>query len=105
MSDPFLGTRTPGSCNNSVASVSPVLPFPHAIHLAHPCSARSIHPIPPDVIAYYSSVIFTEAGASPLEALGASLGWGALNFVFGFPASTSLPYHEKKKKKFREFSD
>lgn len=38
------------------------------------------------VNAYYSSSIFQEAGATQLEALGASLGWGSLNWIMGFPA-------------------
>ncbi|PWN50170.1 hypothetical protein IE53DRAFT_362588 [Violaceomyces palustris] len=38
-----------------------------------------------NVIAYYSSGIFQSAGASELSALGASLGWGSLNWLMGFP--------------------
>ncbi|KIY45000.1 hypothetical protein FISHEDRAFT_67245 [Fistulina hepatica ATCC 64428] len=43
-----------------------------------------------NVMAYYSSSIFTEAGASELSALGASLGWGACNWLFGFPAIITI---------------
>lgn len=39
-----------------------------------------------NVIAYYSSSIFAEAGASEVVSLGASLGWGACNFLFALPA-------------------
>ncbi|KDN37915.1 hypothetical protein K437DRAFT_32084 [Tilletiaria anomala UBC 951] len=38
-----------------------------------------------NVVAYFGSVIFSQAGASQLAALGASLGFGALNFLFGIP--------------------
>lgn len=40
-----------------------------------------------NVIAYYSSVIFVQGGFSEMIALATSLGWGAINFLFGkFPA-------------------
>jgi len=39
-----------------------------------------------NIIAFYSSTIFTEAGASPLKALLASWGFGLVNFVFAWPA-------------------
>ncbi|BGO92527.1 hypothetical protein NBRC10512_000444 [Rhodotorula toruloides] len=39
-----------------------------------------------NVIAYYSSTIFREAGFSEISALGASLGFGTLNWVFAAPA-------------------
>lgn len=39
-----------------------------------------------NVIAYYSSTIFTESGFAPLNALLASFGFGLINFVFAFPA-------------------
>lgn len=38
------------------------------------------------VIAFYSSTIFLESGYTPSQALFASLGFGAVNFVFAFPA-------------------
>ncbi|GAA5892052.1 hypothetical protein JCM6882_005680 [Rhodosporidiobolus microsporus] len=39
-----------------------------------------------NVIAYYSSTIFRQAGFSEISALGASLGFGALNWIFAAPA-------------------
>ncbi|GAA5999485.1 sugar porter family MFS transporter [Rhodotorula paludigena] len=39
-----------------------------------------------NVIAYYSSVIFKQAGFSETSALGASIGFGALNFLGALPA-------------------
>ena len=38
------------------------------------------------MIAYYSSEIFVQAGFSEVSALGASAGWGAINFLFAIPA-------------------
>ncbi|KAL1742659.1 hypothetical protein HDZ31DRAFT_65768 [Schizophyllum fasciatum] len=43
-----------------------------------------------NVIAYYSSSIFKEAGATEFAALGASLGWGACNWLFAFPAIVTI---------------
>ena len=37
-------------------------------------------------MAFYSSTIFAQAGASTVEALLASFGFGAVNFVFAGPA-------------------
>jgi MFS family permease len=39
-----------------------------------------------NVIAYYSSTIFTEANFTQIQALLASWGFGALNFVMALPA-------------------
>ncbi|KAJ5605578.1 hypothetical protein N7510_008359 [Penicillium lagena] len=39
-----------------------------------------------NIISYYSSSIFSSAGASTLAALLFSFGFGAINFVFAFPA-------------------
>ncbi|KAM0751462.1 hexose transport-related protein, partial [Meredithblackwellia eburnea MCA 4105] len=39
-----------------------------------------------NVIAYYSSTVFVEAGFSEISALGASLGFGALNWLMAAPA-------------------
>jgi len=39
-----------------------------------------------NVIAYYSSEIFVKAGFSELSALGASMGFGVINFLFAIPA-------------------
>jgi len=36
-----------------------------------------------NIIAFYSSTIFAEAGASNITALLASFGFGLVNFVFG----------------------
>lgn len=39
-----------------------------------------------NIVAFYSSTIFSEAGASDQSALWASWGFGLVNFVFAFPA-------------------
>jgi sugar porter (SP) family MFS transporter len=39
-----------------------------------------------NVIAYYSSSIFEQSGFSTLTALGASMGFGVINFLFAIPA-------------------
>lgn len=39
-----------------------------------------------NIIAFYSSTIFAEAGASNITALLASFGFGLVNFVFAWPA-------------------
>ncbi|RFU30587.1 hypothetical protein B7463_g5716, partial [Scytalidium lignicola] len=39
-----------------------------------------------NIIAFYSSTVFVEAGATVRAALLASLGYGIVNFVFAFPA-------------------
>jgi len=39
-----------------------------------------------NIIAFYSSTVFVEAGAGNLQALLASWGFGLVNFVFAFPA-------------------
>ncbi|CCX07810.1 hypothetical protein FPQ18DRAFT_320635 [Pyronema domesticum] len=39
-----------------------------------------------NIIAFYSSTIFVEAGASPKESLLASWGFGLVNFIFAWPA-------------------
>jgi len=39
-----------------------------------------------NIIAFYSSTIFVDAGASPKAALIASFGFGLVNFVFAWPA-------------------
>lgn len=43
-----------------------------------------------NVMAYYSSSIFQSAGATAFTALAASLGWGACNWIFGFPAVKTI---------------
>ncbi|KAL3422883.1 hypothetical protein PVAG01_04630 [Phlyctema vagabunda] len=39
-----------------------------------------------NIIAFYSSTIFVQSGASTSEALVASMGFGLVNFLFAFPA-------------------
>jgi len=39
-----------------------------------------------NIIAFYSSSVFSNAGATNFQALLASLGFGAVNFIFAFPA-------------------
>lgn len=39
-----------------------------------------------NIIAFYSSTVFVDAGAGPLQALLASWGFGLVNFVFAWPA-------------------
>ncbi|KAF1991320.1 putative MFS sugar transporter [Aulographum hederae CBS 113979] len=39
-----------------------------------------------NVIAYYSSSIFVDSGFDELNALGASMGFGVINFLFAIPA-------------------
>ena len=39
-----------------------------------------------NIMAFYSSTIFVEGGYTPTQALYASIGFGAVNFLFAFPA-------------------
>ncbi|EIN11957.1 hypothetical protein PUNSTDRAFT_142156 [Punctularia strigosozonata HHB-11173 SS5] len=43
-----------------------------------------------NVIAYYSSTVFSNAGFSNTSALAASVGFGALNFLFAFPGFLTI---------------
>jgi MFS family permease len=43
-------------------------------------------PLTVNIIAFYSSTIFSQAGASNIEALLASFGFGLINFIFAWPA-------------------
>ena len=43
-----------------------------------------------NVIAYYSSTVFTQGGFSTKEAFLASFGFGALNFLFALPAVKTI---------------
>ena len=43
-----------------------------------------------NIIAFYSSTVFVEAGASEKTALWASWGFGAVNFVFAWPAVKTI---------------
>jgi hypothetical protein len=44
------------------------------------------NPTTVNIIAFYSSTVFSEAGASNITALLASFGFGLINFVFAWPA-------------------
>jgi MFS family permease len=48
------------------------------------------------VIAYYSAEIFLESGFSEYGALAASLGFGAINFVFALPAFYTIDKFGRK---------
>lgn len=56
------------------------LPYCYTEHFSH------LHLLPNAVIAFYSSSVFSQAGYSDREALFASLGFGAINFLFALPA-------------------
>ncbi|KAM0748331.1 hypothetical protein T439DRAFT_358883 [Meredithblackwellia eburnea MCA 4105] len=43
-----------------------------------------------NIIAFYSSSVFKESGYSDMEALYASIGFGAINFVCAFPAIITI---------------
>ncbi|KAM3071478.1 hypothetical protein ACMFMF_007949 [Clarireedia jacksonii] len=49
-----------------------------------------------NVIAYYSSVIFVEAGFSEFKALIASLGFGIINFAFALPAVYTIDTYGRR---------
>ncbi|KAI5449058.1 hypothetical protein NCC49_005362 [Naganishia albida] len=49
-----------------------------------------------NIIAFYSSTIFAENGFSPRQALYASLGFGAVNFVFAFPALFTIDSYGRR---------
>ncbi|PQE25593.1 MFS sugar transporter protein [Rutstroemia sp. NJR-2017a BBW] len=49
-----------------------------------------------NVIAYYSSVIFVEAGFSEFRALIASLGFGIINFLFALPAVYTIDTYGRR---------
>ncbi len=49
-----------------------------------------------NIIAFYSSTIFVEAGASPRNALLASWGFGLVNFVFAFPAIKTIDTYGRR---------
>ncbi|TKA55614.1 hypothetical protein B0A53_02792 [Rhodotorula sp. CCFEE 5036] len=49
-----------------------------------------------NVIAYYSSTIFREAGFSEISALGATLGFGALNWVSAAPALFTIDSYGRR---------
>ncbi|SPO23633.1 related to HXT5 - Hexose transporter with moderate affinity for glucose [Ustilago trichophora] len=43
-----------------------------------------------NIIAFYSSTVFAESGSTARQALYASLGFGAINFLFAFPALVTI---------------
>lgn len=49
-----------------------------------------------NVIAYYSSQIFLDAGFSQSDALIASLGWGIINFLFALPAVFTIDTYGRR---------
>ena len=49
-----------------------------------------------NIISFYSSTLFVEAGASEKGALISSLGFGLLNFVFAFPALWSIDTYGRR---------
>ncbi|KAL1649947.1 hypothetical protein SLS58_001323 [Diplodia intermedia] len=49
-----------------------------------------------NIIAFYSSTVFREAGASETEALIASFGFGLVNFVFAFPALWTIDTYGRR---------
>jgi MFS family permease len=49
-----------------------------------------------NVIAFYSSTIFQEAGASEIVALYASFGFGLINFVFAWPAIWTIDTYGRR---------
>lgn len=49
-----------------------------------------------NIIAFYSSTIFREAGASEIAALLASFGFGLVNFVFAWPAFFTIDTYGRR---------
>ncbi|KAF9635742.1 Sugar/inositol transporter [Lasiodiplodia theobromae] len=49
-----------------------------------------------NIIAFYSSTVFREAGASQKEALIASFGFGLVNFVFAWPAIWTIDTYGRR---------
>jgi len=49
-----------------------------------------------NIIAFYSSTIFAEAGASNFNALLASFGFGLVNFVFAWPAVRTIDTYGRR---------
>ncbi|GHJ89089.1 hypothetical protein NliqN6_5491 [Naganishia liquefaciens] len=49
-----------------------------------------------NIIAFYSSTIFAENGFTSRQALYASLGFGAVNFVFAFPALFTIDTYGRR---------
>ena len=49
-----------------------------------------------NIIAFYSSTVFVNAGAGPLQALLASFGFGLVNFVFAWPAVWTIDTYGRR---------
>jgi MFS family permease len=49
-----------------------------------------------NIIAFYSTTIFVEAGASPTHALLASWGFGIINFLFAWPAVYTIDTYGRR---------
>ena len=49
-----------------------------------------------NIIAFYSSTVFTKAGGSTSQALWASFGFGLVNFVFAFPAVWTIDTYGRR---------
>ncbi|KAF4625909.1 hypothetical protein G7Y89_g12255 [Cudoniella acicularis] len=49
-----------------------------------------------NVIAFYSSTVFVAAGATPIQALVASFGFGLINFVFAWPAIWTIDTYGRR---------
>lgn len=49
-----------------------------------------------NIIAFYSSTIFSEAGSTVKEALLASLGFGLVNFIFAWPAFFTIDTYGRR---------
>jgi MFS family permease len=49
-----------------------------------------------NIIAFYSSTVFSEAGASVTESLLASWGFGLVNFVFAWPAIWTIDTYGRR---------
>lgn len=49
-----------------------------------------------NIIAFYSSTVFVDAGASPKSALWASWGFGLVNFLFAWPAVRTIDTYGRR---------
>lgn len=49
-----------------------------------------------NIIAFYSSTVFVQTGYTPLHALYVSLGFGAVNFIFAFPALFTIDTYGRR---------
>ena len=70
-----------------VSLENPLSPVPMSKHRRCICSSGSVANLSPvQIIGFYSTTIFSEAGASNVGALLASFGFGLINFLFAWPA-------------------